>query len=178
MKSKKTFSKDEIFFAVCSAILKLEFAKGHLQWSVSDVARTSGITRSLIYYYFGKEKSTVLKEAYRFVTQIFFDRRSRDLTPENSNTQNSGHMIQLKATLVDLQKMPNLFVLYYLNKNADNEYGQMIRKAEQKLIKDLHKSFPNLSHQEIQKFYLLELGCLAYQVPPKEVDQIFSEYLD
>lgn len=65
-------TKEEVYFLVCNAILKLEVSKGHLKWTISEVSRISKITRSLIYYYFGKEKKVIFTESFRHILNLFF----------------------------------------------------------------------------------------------------------
>lgn len=163
-----TKSKEEVYFAVCNAILKMEVAKGHLCWTLSDVSRESGVTRSLIYYYFGKEKNVVLAEAYKFVISHIFNME---------RTKTVGIRDRLKAILRDVSNMPFLFVLYYLEKNAGTEFGKMINEAEALLLKAMKIEFPDLSDTQILEIYLKELGAIAFQLPPENVDFLFKDYI-
>ncbi len=160
--------KDKVYFAVCSAILKLEIEKGHLKWSITDISRVSEITRSLIYYYFGKEKEVILKEAYRFILEIFF-------TPAAA-TRTGSVTARMKDTLINLGYMPYLFVLYYLQKNTDTEVGAMLRKSEAELLKYLKGILPHLTEGQVLELYLKELGAIAYHLPPEKVDEVFGHY--
>ncbi|WP_413574780.1 TetR/AcrR family transcriptional regulator [Bdellovibrio sp. HCB290] len=163
-----TQSKEEIYFAVCNAILKMEVAKGHLQWTLSDISRESDVTRSLIYYYFGKEKDKVLEEAYKFViSQIFNIERTKTV----------GIRERLRDVLRDVKNMPYLFVLYYLEKNADTQFGKMINQAEALLLKAMQNEFPDLNETQILEIYLKELGAIAFQLPPENVDHLFVDYI-
>lgn len=163
-----TQSKDEIYHSVCNAILKMEVAKGHLKWTLSDISRESKVTRSLIYYYFGKEKNTVLAEAYKFVISYFFN---------IERTKSVGINERLRRILFDLKSMPYLFVLYYLEKNAGTEFGNMIREAEELLLKAMKKEFPHLSEQQVLEVFLKELGAIAFQLPEKQVNDLFVDYI-
>ncbi len=163
-----TQSKEDIYFAVCNAILKMEVAKGHLKWTLSEISRESGITRSLIYYYFGKEKKTALEEAYKFIISHFFN---------IERTRSVGIRERLRQILIDVKKMPYLFVLYYLEKNAGSDVGQMIKEAESLLIKSLKQEFPQLSETQILEIYLKELGAITYQLPPEQVQNLFEDYI-
>lgn len=163
-----TQSKEDVYFAVCNAILKMEFAKGHLMWTLSDISRESGITRSLIYYYFGKEKKSALEEAYKFVISRFFN---------IERTKTMGIRDRLKEILVDVKKMPFLFVLYFMEKNANSEIGQLIKEAEGLLLASLKVEFPKLGDVQIFEIYLKELGAIAFQLPPEKVPDLFQDYL-
>ncbi|MFV3409553.1 TetR/AcrR family transcriptional regulator [Bdellovibrio bacteriovorus] len=163
-----TQSKEEIYFAVCNAILKMEVAKGHLQWTLSDISRESNVTRSLIYYYFGKEKDKVLEEAYKFVISHIFNME---------RTKTVGIRERLRDVLRDVKNMPYLFVLYYLEKNAGTQFGKMINEAEALLMKAMKIEFPDLSEIQILEIYLKELGAIAFQLPPERVNDLFADYI-
>lgn len=163
-----TQSKEEIYFAVCNAILKMEVAKGHLQWTLSDISRESDVTRSLIYYYFGKEKDLVLAEAYKFIISNFFN---------IERTKTMGIRERLRKVLTDLKSMPYLFVLYYLEKNTGGEFGKMIQEAESLLLKNMKNEFPQLTETQILEVYLKEIGAIAYQIPPEKVPDLFADYI-
>lgn len=161
--------KERVFFAVCSAILKLEVEKGHLAWTLSDISRVSNITRSLIYYYFGKEKETILHEAYRFIIDTFFD-----LSPEKSKATSVPE--RMKDVLEKVQLMPYLFVLYYLEKGRDTEIGQMLRHAEAETIKNLRAGYPHLTELECLDLYMRELGAIALHLAPDKAEEVFAAY--
>lgn len=163
-----TQSKDDVYFAVCNAILKMEVAKGHMKWTLSEISRESGITRSLIYYYFGKEKQAALQEAYKFILSHFFNLEK---------TKEIGIRERLKQVLHDVKRMPFLFVLYYLKKNEDSEIGQMIKEAEEIFLQASKKEFPDLTDAQRLEVYLKELGAIAFQLPPETVDTLFGDYI-
>lgn len=163
----KTKTKEEVYFAVCNSILKFEVSKGHMKWTLSDISRDSKITRSLIYYYFGKDKKSILEESYKFISSIFFS-VDADKTV--------GVKARIKQVLQDLQSMPYLFVLYYLQKNKKTEFGTLIRESEKTFLKSFKRDYPKLSDQEIQKVYLLELGAIAFQLPVDQADEVFKDF--
>ncbi|MNK07801.1 hypothetical protein D3C87_257210 [compost metagenome] len=157
--------KERVFFSVCSAILKMEVEKGHLGWTLSDISRESNITRSLIYYYFGKEKDQILHEAYKFIIATFFEHDPQGSVPK-----------RMKVILQQVKLMPYLFVLFYLQRDLDTEVGQMIRTAEALSLKNLQSSYPHLNEQQVKALYMKELGAIAFHLPPEEVDDYFAEY--
>ena len=52
--------KDETYWKILDAVIALEIRRGHQKWTISELSRLSGITRTLIYYYFGKSKLEIL----------------------------------------------------------------------------------------------------------------------
>lgn len=145
--------KDQVYFKICHTVLKFEVKKGHLKWSISEVSRSSGVTRSLIYYYFGKEKKQILNESARFMVDFMFNKELEEPL---------GIAKGLRVVLDRLEKMPFLLHFFIQHKNANNEFGEIIRQAENWLLDVLQKYNPDLNKNEILKIYLLELGLMLY----------------
>ena len=118
--------KEEVYFKICNAVLKLEVNKGHLAWTLSSVAKESTVTRSLIYYYFGKEKKVILEEAYRYMLEVLYN--------TGPDSKNLGIRDRMKMVLRNLKAMPYCFVLFFLEKDADTPVGELIRKHETALL--------------------------------------------
>lgn len=149
--------KREVF----NMILKLEVSKGHLQWKISEIARFTKISRTLIYYHFGKDKEELLKQAWDYTLTVFF------ATKEN---EKYGIRKRMENVISEINKAPFLFVLFFLEKSSNSHIGDMIRKAEKDLFKVLSDQYPQYSENDIKKIYLLELGSVAYR--PKNVSDI------
>jgi AcrR family transcriptional regulator len=158
-------TKDEIYFAVCNAILKLELEKGHLKWTFAEVARHSKITRTLIYYYFGKNKDVVLQEAYRFIIDRFFVSRAI----------NGSLADRMCRVVKDIQSMPYLYILYFLQKNGKTDFAKMITEGEKLLLKSFAAEFPNLDEDQILSIYLKELGAITYHLDESRIRKIFAK---
>lgn len=163
--SENELEKEEVHFRICNSVLKLEVNKGHLKWTISDVSKDSGVTRSLIYYYFGKEKQTLIEEAFRYMVDVFFDVRS----PEDLGLQ-----ARMANVLGRLKDMPYAFILFFLERRRDTEIGQLLRQTESMLFERLKRDFPDMSDDEILRIYLLELGAVAYGLEPEKVPDIFQ----
>ena len=129
--------KDEIFYQICHMVLKLEMTKGHLRWTISDVARGAKITRPLVYYYFGKDKEVLLHESWKFMIETMF---------YFSAKESLGIRQRIKEITAKINSMPYLFVLFFLEKNSGSEIGQMITDAEAKLLKILKQKYHFLFH--------------------------------
>lgn len=160
--------KDLLYIQVCSTVLSLEYEKGHLNWTFSDVSRKSGVTRTLIYYYFGKEREIVLNEAFRFMAMYLFNTGFGHKTGSVKE--------RLKKILSTLETQPFLFHLYYQKKNEESEVGELLRKSEATLLEYLHTLHPAMTKDQVLKLYLLELGALAYRLQPSQVDRLFKNY--
>ncbi len=160
-------SKEEVYFKICNAVLKLEVVKGTLGWKISDISKEADVTRSLIYYYFGKEKETILKEAWGYMLESIFNLRSA--TPV-------GVRERMKIVVSQIKKMPYLFIIFVLEKNSATEIGELIREGEKALLKKLGGLYPEMSKEEVLTIYLLELGVVACgNIESDVVDAIFPE---
>ena len=160
-------SKEEVYFKICNAVLKLEVTKGSLGWKISDISKEADVTRSLIYYYFGKEKEIILKEAWGYMLEAIFC-----LQTENP----LGVRERMKIVLSQINKMPYLFILFALEKNRDNEIGDLIRRGEKALLLKLESMYPTYSKDEVLKIYLLELGAVAHgNLDEERITKFFPE---
>jgi AcrR family transcriptional regulator len=165
MMNEKTNTKDELFFQICHNVLKLEVSKGHLKWTLSDVAKESDITRSLIYYYFGKSKDNILEEAYRYMIDVIFNMQ-REVS--------IGIQERMTITLAKIQEMPYLFVLFFLEKNSGSKVSEMISAAEVKLLSRLQDDYPEKSEDEILSIYLMQLGAVAHNLDVSKSNVLFQ----
>jgi hypothetical protein len=165
-------NKDDIYFRVCSSILKAEVEKGTLKWSLSQISRDSKVTRSLIYYYFGKNKETILKEAYRFIVESLLT-----LSPEKiQDHRKVSSPTKLKEFIKKTNHMKYLLVLYYLRRSEDNEIGKLLRNAEESTIKSIQLTYPNFSKHKCHMLFLAEIGAVFCQLKNSQIDDIFSEF--
>ena len=146
---------------ISETILRLEVNKGHLKWSISDLARFSKISRPLIYYHLGKDKTELRKIAWDTMLTTLF-------SLENEKTL--GIKKRIASIVEKVNASPYLFVLFFLEKNSNSEIGKLIQSHEQKLFKVLKKNYPSYTEDDILKIYLLQLGAVAYR--PKDFKDI------
>ena len=133
---KSTRSKEEIYFMVLNAILKMEIAKGHLKWTLSDISRESKVTRSLIYYYFGKEKKAVLATAYQYLVERFYSLDKPNPLPLRQRLSNILKDLKemLLVTTDENSRMQLLKTLMSLHDAIFHNWTQM--KAGERAISD------------------------------------------
>jgi hypothetical protein len=148
--------KDEIFWKVLNAAIELDFAKGHLRWSMSELSRKSKITRSLIYYYFGKSKDSILQEGVKLIGEEFFG-----LTPARLNLWKNGEIgasvIQTKHLV---EKSPFIASFYLVHRQAATGVGDQIRNLEKEYRKKIKKFFQNTSEPYQEALYGLLMGLV------------------
>jgi len=157
----------EVHFKILNAVTKLEISKGHLKWKISDVAKEADVTRSLVYYYLGKDKEVILKEAVKFMLQSVFNLFEDEPVRVN---------YRLKIALNQIKQMPYLLVLFVLNRRADNEIGEIIRAGENQLFTLLKKIYPQMSDQQILQLYVMELGAACHgDLSDEFIDSVFPD---
>lgn len=117
--------KEQLITKVSRVIMQLEIQKGPLKWSVSEVSRESQITRSLIYYHFGRKKNELLLISLENMMEVLFSYKNENLKEEE----------RLKRALSHLRENPEPFILWYLYRLQENEFGNFIRSVEASLSK-------------------------------------------
>jgi len=165
--NKTEEKSQEVHFRILNAVTKLEVSKGHLGWKISDVAKEAEVTRSLVYYYLGKDKQVILSEAVKFMLEKVFNL----FEDEPVRVQ-----YRIKIALQEIKHMPYLLVLFILNRKKDNFVGEIIRAGEERLFSLLQKIYPTLKPNDILKIYLLDLGAAMYgDLSEAQVEEFFPE---
>jgi AcrR family transcriptional regulator len=148
-------SKDETYFKILNTVLRLDVQKGHLKWTISDLSRHSGITRSLIYYYFGRQKQQIIEEAISFLTENVF---SINKDPK----QDLELSARFLRTLAIIKQNPFLYIFFYLRRIQSDENSKQLIQLEENYFKKLKREFPSLSRDQILLIYIIELGIINF----------------
>lgn len=121
--------KDEIFWKILNTAIELDTKKGHMKWSLSELSRKSGITRSLIYYYMGSSRQNILENAVQIIGEQMFG-----LSKKNLDLWKSGNFVEsLVQTKRLILQHPEVFKFYFQHRQADTAIGESIRQQEEKL---------------------------------------------
>lgn len=150
-------SKEEIYWAVLDAVIRLDIQQGHLMWKITELARASKIGRPLIYYYFGKSKEEILKTAIQFLGEEYFG-----LSSERLKLWKAGQVFEnvLRSRLL-CQKAPYVPVYYLTRRHLDSFVGKSLRSFESRYRKKLEGYSPNLSPSEIAACAAVLFGLAA-----------------
>ena len=160
----KESSKEEVYKAVLNAAVELEIQLGHLKWTYTLLARRSKISRSLIYYYFGKSKINILKEA-----TLLFGRELSGVVEDRMRYWEEGQIENGLLKTRELFKIyPYLVPFYFLYRSKDNEIGELIRKYENEGHKKRQKFFPHLEESKLKALYAFHLGLVTFPELNKE----------
>jgi AcrR family transcriptional regulator len=139
--TKDQKSKDEIFWAIFDSIIKLDITKGHMGWSISDVSRVSGISRPLIYYYFGKSKENIMQTAVDYLGKEYFG-----LSEDRMELWKQRNIYESVSRSRKLwQKSPYSYSFYVMRRDLQNPVGETIRDLEKKYEEKLRSFYPSAS---------------------------------
>ncbi len=176
--------KDKTYRSILNAALELDFKKGHLKWTISLLARKSKVTRSLIYYYFGRSKIGIVKEAVKLIGEEFVGLSERRLQMWREG--------QFEATISEARKMfeksPYILSFYTNYRDHKNEIGDALIAIENEFLKKIAQFMPKLSGPEIKAIFSLYFGIVFSPVYEKksmefhlkilnEIYETYSPYL-
>ena len=154
--SQREKNKDETFWSVLNSAIELDFRRGHQRWTMSELSRTSGVTRSLIYYYFGKSKESILLEAVKLVGEEFFG-----LNESRVELWQKGQIVE--SVLLSrglLEKAPFMTAFYVVHRDKETDLGQSIRQLESEYRQKLQRFFPKNSPAELDALFALFSGLV------------------
>jgi hypothetical protein len=156
--TKIQHSKDDVYKAVLNAAIELDIQVGHLKWTYTVLSKKSDISRTLIYYYFGKEKINILKEAC-----LLFGNEFSGNGEERMNAWKEGKVdIGLNKTRALVKDYPYLIAFYFLYRTQENDIGVLIRDFEQEGFNKRKHFYPDLSDQQLRVMYSFHLGLVSF----------------
>jgi AcrR family transcriptional regulator len=154
--SQRAATKDDTYWNVLNAAIELDFRKGHQRWTMSELSRNSKITRSLIYYYFGKSKEGLLLEGVKLIGEEFFG-----LNPARLELWERGEISEsVILTRQLLKKSPHMTAFYMVHRGGDSEIGRMIRQLEKDYMQKLRRFFPLASEASVEALFSLFVGLV------------------
>lgn len=147
--------KEEIYWSVLNAAILLDFNRGHLRWSMSELSRTSKVTRSLIYYYFGKSKENILLEGVKMIGEEFFG-----LNPARMELWAKG---KIAESVIEsrrlLEKSPNMAAFYMVYRDDKTAFGDSVQSLEREYKQKLKKFFKG-SDSSMESIFGLFMGLV------------------
>lgn len=147
--------KEEIYWSVLNAAILLDFKRGHMRWSMSELSRTSKVTRSLIYYYFGKSKESILLEGVKMIGEEFFG-----LNPARLDLWAKGKIAEsVIETRRLLEKSPNMAAFYMVYREDESQFGKSIQALEREYKQKLKKFFKG-SDSSMESIFGLFMGLV------------------
>jgi AcrR family transcriptional regulator len=149
-------AKDDLFWRVLDGVIRLECTRGHLKWKMTDLSRMSGVTRTLIYYYFGKSKPSLVQAAIKVVGGEFFG-----LDPSVHSVWDRGDFaksIQLTRQL--FVKAPYVGIFYLTQRQPGAVFHKDIMDLERRYLQRLGKAYPRASQEKIHLLFAALIGMV------------------
>ncbi len=160
-------SKDDVFWQILDSALRLECVKGHLRWKMTDLSRSSGVTRSLIYYYFGNSKANIVTEAVRIIGEEFFG-----LSEERLQLWREDRISEsILKTRELILRAPYVIIFYLQQRQSGGPLRAELEKLEKRYLEKLAAKFPNASEEGRIAAFSALLGITALADVSSETTQ-------
>jgi len=154
--SSGSSKRDAVFWKILNAALELDSRRGHLKWTMSDLSRKSEITRSLIYYHFGRSKMAILDEAVRMIGQEIIG-----IGPERMALWRNGEWAAaIRAARAITSQSSCLVTFYLVHRERPTDIGNSLRGMEKAYLKKLETIFPGLPPAGIRALFALFFGAI------------------
>lgn len=128
-------TKYERLLSLSVQVIKQDAIKGHLRWKVTDVSRSTGLSRSRIYEILGNNKKQILLNALSFILDDLYGK-----TPERQELHRTHGPLEgvIRSRNIVLAH-PELVTFSYKNRLRSDEVGELLRNAEKDYLKLLSK---------------------------------------
>ncbi|MCO5141604.1 MAG: hypothetical protein M9962_00780 [Oligoflexia bacterium] len=166
--AKKINSKYQTQLKISEAILGLEIKKGHLNWKITEVTKKTGLSRPIIYRYFGSNKNKMLSSAIEIFCYDFYG------LVEHENLSFSSRLIKAKKKLQE-NIDPALFYLKW--RATTSPLNEAFKKVEAKFQKKLKEQNPNLTQIELLALHTIIHGIVtAPFIEQEEAIQLIQHF--
>jgi AcrR family transcriptional regulator len=160
-------ANDSTALKLVRTIFRLEITRGHLKWSVAEVARSNRTSRATLYYYFGKSKKEILNNALTAICEEYFG-----LTAEREELAQKDFLASARITRSLVLQTPEFAVFYQLWRARPSELKDVLKGFEEKYQSKLAKMFPKSTKDQIIFAHSCLHGIMtAPFLSPAEFDQ-------
>lgn len=164
--SEKKPTKDETYWRVLNCAVELEMTKGHLKWTMTELSRKSKVTRSLVYYYFGRSKIEIIEAAVSIIGEEF-----AGLSEKRMKMWEEG---RFEESLIEARefhdKAPHLCAYYITFRDKKNDVGKSLIKLENTFRRKLKKFMPRATDEQANTIFAVYFGMVyAPNVSEKEI---------
>ncbi|MEQ1879004.1 MAG: TetR/AcrR family transcriptional regulator [Bdellovibrionia bacterium] len=148
--------KDKVYWRILNSAILLDIRWGHLKWSITQLSQSAKVTRSLIYYYFGRSKADILLHAVKLIGMEFAGG-----TEKRHSYWAEGKLADsFNASRKMISQTPALIPFYDINRDRDSEIGTLIRGHEKTFKNKIRKYFPDLSTADVNSVCALFVGIV------------------
>jgi AcrR family transcriptional regulator len=147
---------DKIWQAI-NTVFKFEVSRGHLKWKITDVARVSKLSRTLIYYYLGKTKKEIFKNCLERVADDFYG-----LSESRMELVRAGkYQTCVNMTQQMFQKNPEFIIFYFRWRMTKSPIQESLIEIERRYQKKLSGILPHLEKDQIVAFHAIVQGLVS-----------------
>lgn len=158
--------KDDRYWKILDAVVRLEVVKGHLRWTLSDLARLSGVGRTLIYYYFGKSKKEILRVAMKLIGDEFFG-----LSEDRMKMWAEGQVRESVLKSRELcKKAPHMIEFYFHWRHHEGDLCDELVSLEKRYLRKIKSVKPHLSADQAAALFSMLFALVV--VPDLKVEAI------
>lgn len=148
--------KDENYMKILDAVVRLEVLKGHLRWKMSDLSRISGVQRTLIYYYFGKSKESILNEALKTIGDEFFG-----LSAERIEMWKQGRMREsILKSRERFKQAPHVPQFFFHWRHQPSVVQDALVSLERRFREKVRRQFPDIQKNDEEAVYAVFFGLV------------------
>jgi AcrR family transcriptional regulator len=137
-------SDDSTALKLIRTIFRLEITKGHLKWTVAEIARLNRTSRATVYYYFGKSKKEILTRATTAICEEYFG-----LTAERIELSKKDFLASARITRSLATQTPEFAVFYQIWRTRKSEFCDLLVGFEEKYRGKLKQMFPQAKPADI-----------------------------
>jgi AcrR family transcriptional regulator len=167
-------TKDETYWKILNAAVILDIRHGHQRWTMTQLARSSGVSRTLVYYYFGKSKQDILNEAV-----ALFGSELSGMAPWRLTLWEQGRLAEtFHETRRIYGRVPALLPFFLLHRGLDTEIGRAIRRHEGAFRSKIARFFPDRPAADREVAFALFFGVsFAPEVSDEGVSRAIAWFM-
>lgn len=152
---------------IIEIVIRLDTEKGHLKWSITQVSKLAKVSRSLVYYHFGKTKNDILLECLSSVLTEFYG-----LTDERMSLAKASLSDSLKKTHAIYMRNPSFAIFFQKWRNKPSKIRDKYIEIEELYDKKLSVLFPRANPHQRKAIHAFFHGLVtAPYVDEKTIDE-------
>lgn len=151
-------SRRNVRLDILEAMLHLENEKGHLGWKISDLARAAGVSRTLVYYHFGRTKPEILDAGIEVIAEEYFG-----LTDDRAKLVEQGRGWESVMHTRRMIASRPAFAIFYLRWRSHKRSPLAAKLAgiDARYQAMLARAFPHLSPEKIVALHGMLYGVVT-----------------
>lgn len=149
-------TSDKTRFNIICTVFDLEVSKGHLKWSVSQISRSCKVSRTLVYYHFGKTKKEILLNCLDDLTRQLYG-----LSEDRRDFKKTSLIDSLKACHDLYAKVPSYSVFCQKWARKPSIYRDQYLEIQKMYDEKLHFNFPRSTRAQRISLRALFYGLVA-----------------